>query len=115
MKPIFKLYSTFFILLMLGGCSLSLPDISLPDFNSEKELAEKIISNSYLLNELNKTKYSKDFVKHLAKLDIDNGSEILAGKLSINTGRYDYSIQMSNEYDQPMVSSSVKNIQNISN
>jgi len=48
-----------------------------------------------LLNELDKTKYTKDFLKHLAQQDINNGSEILAGKLAIEIGRYDYAIQIS--------------------
>ena len=48
-----------------------------------------------LLKELDKTKYSKDFLKHLAGTDIINGSEILAGKLAIEIGRYDYAIQIS--------------------
>jgi soluble lytic murein transglycosylase len=47
-----------------------------------------------LLKELEKTKYTKDFVKHLAKLNIDKGSEILAGNLSIEIGRYDFAIQI---------------------
>ena len=38
---------------------------------------------------------AKDFVKHLALLNIDDGSEILAGRLSIEIGRYDYAIQIS--------------------
>ena len=50
-----------------------------------------------LLKELNKTKYSKDFIKHLASLDIENGSEILSGKLAIEIERYDYAIQISKE------------------
>ena len=37
MKPFFKLYTLFFVLL-LSGCGLSLPEISLPDFDSSKEL-----------------------------------------------------------------------------
>ena len=36
-----------------------------------------------LFKELDKTKYSKDFLKHLAFLNIDEGSEILAGKSSV--------------------------------
>ena len=48
-----------------------------------------------LLKELNKTKYSKDFIKHLALDNIENGSEILSGQLSIEIGRYDYAIQVS--------------------
>ena len=37
MKHFFKLYLFFFVLL-LSGCGLSLPEISLPDFDSSKEL-----------------------------------------------------------------------------
>jgi soluble lytic murein transglycosylase len=48
-----------------------------------------------LLKELGKTKYSKDFLKHLASLNIENGSEILSGKLSIEIGKYDFAIQIS--------------------
>ena len=47
-----------------------------------------------LLQELDKTKYSKDFIKHLALENIEEGSEILAGELSIEVGRYDYAIQI---------------------
>ena len=61
---------------------------------------EKIFNNHVLiktvklLHELDKTKYTKDFLKHLALLDIDKGSEILAGKLSVEIGRYDFAIQI---------------------
>ena len=48
-----------------------------------------------LLKELNKTTYTKDILKHLAELDIENGSEVLAAKLSTEIGRYDYAIQIS--------------------
>ncbi len=47
-----------------------------------------------ILNDLNKNKYTKDFLKHLALINIEKGSEILAGNLAIKTGRYDYSIQI---------------------
>ncbi|MDC1476161.1 lytic transglycosylase domain-containing protein [Pelagibacteraceae bacterium] len=50
-----------------------------------------------LLKELDKTKYSKDFIKHLSILNIENGSEILSAKLAIDVGRYDYAIQISKE------------------
>ena len=50
MKPFFKLYILFFVLL-LSGCGLSLPEISLPDFDSEKELE---INNSDYNKVLNK-------------------------------------------------------------
>ena len=47
-----------------------------------------------LLHELDKSKYSKDFIKHLALLNIKEGSEILAGELAIKIGRYDFAIQV---------------------
>ena len=47
-----------------------------------------------LLKELNKTEYAKDLIKHLALSDIEKGSEILAGNLANEIGRYDYAIQL---------------------
>ena len=47
-----------------------------------------------LLKELDQTEYSKDFIKHLALLNVDQGSEILAGNLAIEVERYDYAIQI---------------------
>jgi len=70
----------------------------------QKKVSEKYQKEFYknplikivrLLNELDKSKYSKDFLKHLATLNIDEGSEILAGKLAVEIGRYDYAIQIS--------------------
>jgi soluble lytic murein transglycosylase len=57
----------------------------------------KLIKIVRLLGELDKTQYAKDFIKHLALLDVDNGSEILAGNLAIEIGRYDFAIQISKE------------------
>ena len=54
-----------------------------------------LIKSIKLLKELDKTKYAKDFLKHLAQLDVNNGSEILAAKLAVEIGRYDYAIQIS--------------------
>jgi len=54
----------------------------------------KLIRTVLLLNELNKTKYAKDIIKHLATLDIESGSEILAGRLAVKINRYDYAIQV---------------------
>ena len=48
-----------------------------------------------ILNELNKNKYTKDFLKHLASLDVESGSEILSGKLATEIKRYDFAIQIS--------------------
>tara|TARA_B100000686_G_scaffold310329_1_gene353023 strand:- start:230 stop:2440 length:2211 start_codon:yes stop_codon:yes gene_type:complete len=56
-----------------------------------------LIKTIRLLHELDKTKYSKDFLKHLALLNIDMGSEILAGKLAADIGRYDFAIQIAKQ------------------
>ena len=53
-----------------------------------------LIKSVRLLHELDKTEYSKDIFKHLSLLDVEQGSEILAGKLAVEIGRYDYSIQI---------------------
>lgn len=80
------------------GEAFSLPE---QDKVSEKFKNEfnknPIIKSVLLLNELNKNKYAKDFLKHLANLNIENGSEILAGKLAIKIGRYDYAIQIAKQ------------------
>ena len=54
----------------------------------------KLVKIVRLLKELDETKYSKDFLKHLALLDIENGSEILAGRLAYEVNRYDFAIQI---------------------
>ena len=61
----------------------------------EKEFNKNSLTKTIrLLYELDKTKYAKDFLKHLALLNIDKGSEILAGRLSIEIERYDFAIQI---------------------
>jgi len=70
---------------------------------SQKTVSEKykkefnknsLIKIIRLLKELDKTKYTKDFLKHLAKLNVKEGSEILAGDLAVEIGRYDFAIQI---------------------
>ena len=62
----------------------------------EKEFNKnKLISHVRLLKEIDRTEFSKDILKHLATLDVEKGSEILAAKLSTEVGRYDYAIQIS--------------------
>ena len=64
----------------------------------EKEFNKNpLIKTIKLLNELDKNSYTKDFIKHLALLNTDKGSEILAGNLAIDIGRYDYAIQVSKQ------------------
>ena len=54
-----------------------------------------LVRHVLLLKELNKTSLSKDIIKHLATLDVENGSEVLAAELATKVGRYDYAIQIS--------------------
>ena len=62
----------------------------------EKEFNKNpLVRHVILLKELNKTKYTKDILKHLAANDIDKGSEVLAAKLATEVGRYDFAIQIS--------------------
>jgi len=60
----------------------------------KKFYENQLIKIVRLLHELNKPKYTKDFIKHLATLDINQGSEILAGELAVEIGRYDFAIQI---------------------
>ena len=60
-------------------------------FFMQKELV-KIV---YLLDELDKDKYTKHILKHLANDNVENGSEILAAELATNITRYDFAIQIS--------------------
>ncbi len=62
----------------------------------EKEFNKnKLIKHIRLLKELDKTELGKDIIKHLATLNIEKGSEILAAKLATEVDRYDYAIQIS--------------------
>jgi len=68
----------------------------------------------YLLNELNKDKYTKNILKHIANDNVDSGSEILAAELASNISRYDFAIQISklasyqkrfhNDFNYPIIS-----------
>ena len=80
----------------------------------EKEFYDNpLTKHVILLKEIDKTKYSKDIIKHLADLDIEKGSEVLAAKLATEIGRYDYAIQVSkkasyekrfyNKYNYPII------------
>ena len=62
----------------------------------EKEFNKnELVKIVQLLKDLDKTKHSKDFIKHLSLDNIEEGSEILSAILSIDIGRYDYAIQVS--------------------
>ncbi len=78
------------------GGNFELFDQSKFDKEYEKEFKKnRLINQVILLKELDATKYSKDILKHLATLNVDKGSEVLAAKLSTEVGRYDFAIQIS--------------------
>ncbi len=58
---------------------------------------KKLVKIVYLLDELNKDKYAKDILKHLANDNIESGSEILAAELSTKISRYDFAIQIAKQ------------------
>ncbi len=81
----------------------------------EKEFKKnKLIKHVILLHELNASQYAKDILKHLADLNIEKGSEVLAAELSTSVERYDFAIQISkkasyekrfyNKYNYPVIS-----------
>ena len=77
------------------GQAFSLTEQPKVSEKSKKEFNKNpLIKIVRLLKELDKSIYSKDFLKHLATSDIENGSEILAGKLAVEVGRYDFAIQI---------------------
>ncbi len=97
------------------GENFELNDQSNFDKEYEKEFKKnRLIKHVVLLKELDSTKYAKDILKHLATLNIEKGSEVLAAKLSTDVGRYDFAIQISkqasyekrfyNKYNYPIIS-----------
>ena len=96
------------------GENFELIDQSNFDKDYEKEFNKnRLINHVILLKELDSTKYAKDILKHLAALNIEKGSEVLAAKLSTDVGRYDFAIQISkqasyekrfyNKYNYPII------------
>jgi len=87
--------------------------------NVDKSTIEKFNTSElakiiYLLDELDKDKYTKYILRHLALENVSAGSEILAAKLATEIGRYDFAIQISkiasyekrfhNKYNYPIIS-----------
>jgi len=74
----------------------------------------KLVATVYLLDDLKKTKYSKHILRHLAKDNINAGSEVLAARLATEISRFDFAIQISkiasyekrfhNKYNYPIIS-----------
>ncbi len=85
----------------------------------DKDYAEKfykkdIVKIVYLLDELNKDKYTKHLLRSLANDNISLGSEVLAAKLASDISRFDFAIQIAkiasyekrfhNKYNYPIIS-----------
>ncbi len=78
------------------GGNFELKDESNYDKDYEKEFKKnKLIKHVILLHELDASQYAKDILKHLADLNIEKGSEVLAAELSTSVERYDFAIQIS--------------------
>ena len=76
--------------------NFELKDESNFDKDYEKEFKKnKLIKHVILLHELDASQYAKDILKHLAELNIEKGSEVLAAELSTSVERYDFAIQIS--------------------
>ena len=96
------------------GGNFELKDQSYFDSEYEKEFKKnKLIRHLILLKELNATQLGKDIFKHLADLNIEKGSEVLAADLATSLERYDFAIQISkkasyekrfyNKYNYPII------------
>ena len=78
----------------------------------------KFVKIVYLLNDLNKDKYTKYILRSLANDNVQKGSEILAAKLATEISRFDFAIQISkiasyekrfhNRYNYPIISTPSK-------
>ena len=81
----------------------------------KKEFKEKkLYKLVYLLYEIERDKYTKHILRHLALDNIEQGSEVLAAELATEISRYDFAIQISklasyekrfhNQYNYPVIS-----------
>ncbi len=95
--------------------NFSLAEMPNIDPKYKKKFYEKsLVKIIYLLDELNKDKYAKNILKHLANENVDAGSEILAAQLATDISRYDFAIQIAkiasyqkrfiNDYNYPIIS-----------
>ncbi len=74
----------------------------------------ELVKIIYLLDELDKDKYTKHILRHIALENVALGTEVLAAKLATEIGRYDFAIQVSkiasyehrfhNKYNYPIIS-----------
>ena len=95
--------------------SFELPEQLKVDEKFKKKFYESdLVKIVFLLDELDKDKYTKHILRYLANIDIENGSEILAGELASKISRYDFAIQVAklasyqkrfhNNFNYPLIS-----------
>jgi soluble lytic murein transglycosylase len=75
---------------------------------------KELVKITHLLHELDKDKYTKFILRHLANDNVSEGSELLAAELATSISRYDFAIQVSkiasyqkrfhNKYNYPLIS-----------
>ena len=80
----------------------------------KKFFDKELIKITHLLHELDRDKYTKFILRHLANDNIDAGSELLAAELATSINRYDFAIQISkiasyqkrfhNKFNYPIIS-----------
>ena len=88
----------------------------------DKKFTQRFYDNElvkivHLLDEINKDKYTKHILKHLANENIVLGSEILAAKLATEISRFDFAIQIAkvasyekrfhNKYNYPIIATPI--------
>ena len=92
-----------------------LPEQSKVDKKFKKNFYENdLVKIILLLDELDKDKYAKHILRHLATSNISEGSEILAAELATTISRYDFAIQIAklasyekrfhNNFNYPLIS-----------
>ena len=95
--------------------TFELPEQLSVDKNFKKNFYESdLVKIVFLLDELNKDKYTKHILRHLATSNISQGSEILAAELATTISRYDFAIQIAklasyekrfhNNFNYPLIS-----------
>ena len=97
------------------GETFSLNETMKANDKYKKEFKDKkLYKLVYLLYEIERDKYTKHILRHLALDNIDQGSEVLAAELATEISRYDFAIQISklasyekrfhNQYNYPVIS-----------
>ncbi len=81
---------------------------------AESFYEDDVVKLVYLLDAVDKDKYTKHILRYLANKNISKGSEVLAAKLATEISRFDFSIQVSkiasyekrfhNKYNYPVIS-----------